>query len=246
MRGTIAVVVLLVAAACSPGGAERTVAGAPSGPGDVGVVRIAGADGLLLVGDLAGVVPGREQPGVLLLHMLGSNRFSWAPLVDALVARGYVTLAIDLRGHGDTGGDVDWDRARDDVAAALDYLATHEGVDGGRLAVVGASIGANLALVLAAGHPEVRAVVALSPGIDYRGVETTAAMGGLAGRVVWLLASRGDGYSAESVRTLGGVDPEAVVTILPGDAHGTAMFRADVTLGGRIAEFLDRALDVDG
>src|SRR5262249_55830898 len=38
--------------------------------------------------------------GVLLLHPLGSNRGSCAPSAAALAARGFVALAVDLRGHG--------------------------------------------------------------------------------------------------------------------------------------------------
>ncbi len=245
-RVAVAVVVALVGAACAGSSTPAPTAAAsstPSGPSDVGIVRIAGAGGLTVVGNLDGVVPGDPRPGVLLLHMLGSNRFSWEPLIDTLVARGYVTLAIDLRGHGDTGGDADWELARADVAAALDYLKSHDGVDATRLAVVGASIGANLALVLAAERPDVGAVVALSPGLDYRGVKTEPAAEGLSGRAVWLVASTGDGYAADSVATLGGEIADAVVTVMPGKAHGTAMLAADAGMEGRIAEFLDSALD---
>ena len=240
------VVVALLAAACGGSGSPSSVAAdtpALSGPSDVGVVHIGGAEGLTTIGTLEGVVAGERRPGVLLLHMLGSNRLAWEPLVGTLVARGYVTLAIDLRGHGDTGGDTDWDLASVDVAAALDYLKAHDGVDSSRIAVIGASIGANLALVLGADQPEVRAVVALSPGLDYRGVKTEPTTGALAGRPVWLLASEGDGYSAETVRTLGTALPGAVVTVVPGNAHGTAMLVADPTLEGRIVEFLDTAVE---
>ncbi|NIL98484.1 MAG: alpha/beta fold hydrolase, partial [Planctomycetales bacterium] len=98
-------------------------------------------------------------PGVLLLHMLNSNRSVWEAFAAQLTDAGYVALAVDMRGHGETGGEREWEKARDDLARAWRYLADQSDVDPGRTAVVGASIGANLALITAADEPAVRTAV---------------------------------------------------------------------------------------
>ncbi len=45
-------------------------------------------------------------PGVILLHMAGGDRQVWEStgLVQRLVESGYAVLAVDIRGHGDSGG----------------------------------------------------------------------------------------------------------------------------------------------
>ena len=50
------------------------------------------------------------------------------------------------------------------------------------IGLAGASIGANLALLDAADDPGVMSVALLSPGIDYRGLRTEAAMKKYAGQ----------------------------------------------------------------
>ncbi len=94
-------------------------------------------------------------PAVLLVHGGGQDRTEWATLQPQLVDRGWATLAIDLRGHGATGGQIkDWrsffndaDGAPNDVAAAMEFLDGHESIDGTKIAVVGSSVGGNLACV---------------------------------------------------------------------------------------------------
>ena len=64
-------------------------------------------------------------------------------------------LSIDLRGHGATGGEIsDWQAffndpggVPKDVEAAMAFLSGHESVAKDRIAVVGSSVGGNLACV---------------------------------------------------------------------------------------------------
>src|SRR6266849_2861657 len=64
-----------------------------------------------------------------------------------------------------------------------------------------AAIGANGALLFAAEEPRVRCAVLLSPGLDYHGVTTEAAIAQMK-RPVLLVASEEDEYSAQSARRL--------------------------------------------
>src|SRR5687768_14550695 len=67
-------------------------------------VTIIADDGLTLVGDyfLSATDSDLPHPAVLLLHMIGSSRESWLPLIPDLQKAGYHVLAVDLRGQGDT------------------------------------------------------------------------------------------------------------------------------------------------
>ena len=94
-------------------------------------------------------------PAVLLLHGGRQTRAEWAPLLPELAESGWAVLAIDLRGHGATGGEIeDWgaffndkDGVPQDVEAAMAFLSSHESVNKDRIAVVGSSVGGNLACV---------------------------------------------------------------------------------------------------
>lgn len=136
------------------------------------------ADGLVLGGYVVRpAVSAALAPGVVLVHQYGANDEQWGDLPTQLAEQGWVILAFNLRGHGDSapyGGaalaDIltDPDGAPRDVTAALIHLRGTAGVDGQRLAVVGTSIGANLAVV-ASGNGEAKTYAAFStrrPPVD--------------------------------------------------------------------------------
>ena len=91
-------------------------------------VEIEGAEGLMLKGTFYRATP-NAAPGVLMLHMYGRTRADWDNLAKFLQSMGIACLAIDLRGHGETGGVEDWELAPLDVVAALDWLAARDDVD---------------------------------------------------------------------------------------------------------------------
>jgi alpha-beta hydrolase superfamily lysophospholipase len=170
----------------------------------------------------------------LLLHMMPAAKESWEPWVPALDAAGYSALAIDLRGHGEStmGGRLDYKAFSDkqqmdkrlDVEAAFAFLKG-KGASEEDTAVIGASIGANLALRFLAEHPGANVAIALSPGLDYRGVTTLDAVGRLReGQSAVMVASDDDPASFDAVRRLSGVAPSRTVPVLKsGLGHGTNM-----------------------
>jgi len=105
------------------------------------------------------VIWGREQdPPVLLVHGSGAHAHWWDPLVPALV-RGRRLIALDSRGHGESGRPreiayrlADHER---DLAAVLDALAP------GPVVLIAHSMGARASLHFAARHPERVAGLAL-------------------------------------------------------------------------------------
>jgi len=209
--------------------------------GSVEEMTVEAADGLPIRATLLAPLTSGADPGVILLHMLGDDRTVWGKvgLAADLVAAGYAVLVVDMRGHGQTGGAPDWTLAADDLGRVWDAFAALETVDEARTAVVGASIGANMALRVGTDRPEVRTVVLLSPGLDYRGVTTQELLDNYGQRPLLLVASEDDAYSADSVRALAEAASGATVQMYEDAGHGTNMFAAEPELAALIVGWLD-------
>lgn len=191
----------------------------------------------------------RPAPAVILVHMLHKSRRDWDPVATRLAAEGLGALAIDLRGHGDSAGGIDGGEAPDysplvrDVSAARQYLASRGDVQQSRIGIVGASIGANLAALEAAGDATVASLALLSPSLDYRGLRIEAAVRKYGNRPVLLVSSDDDPYATRSVHDLqkaGGGTREAVVLSRAG--HGTVMLGRDQDLTRMLVDWFRRTL----
>ena len=168
------------------------------------------------------------EPGVILLHMLSRNRGDWHEFARDLQALDYKVLAIDLRGHGES--DLDYRKFSPgddfkgmvlDAAAAKDFMI-EEGTGPKDIVIIGGSIGSNVALNYAAEDKDIKGVVLLSPGLDYRGIRTEEAMVAYGERPVLIVASEEDTYCAETCEKLYSLAKgDAEIKIYPGDAHGT-------------------------
>ncbi len=107
------------------------------------------------IGGLAAISCG-AGPTVLLLHGVGLRAEAWGAQLDGLPAQ---MIAPDMPGHGDSALPAGYVDMESYVAAALDVLAAC----GEPAVIVGHSMGAMLALALAARAPEkVLAVAALN------------------------------------------------------------------------------------
>lgn len=132
---------------------------------------------ILLVPD-ATTASAQRCPAAVLLHGFTSRKERMAEgLGRALLARRVATIAIDLPLHGEREGSIDelslrnplqligaWRLALAEVRRSLDYLSELAAVDAERLAIVGYSLGAFLAVVGAADDARVKAMVLASGG----------------------------------------------------------------------------------
>ncbi len=170
-----------------------------------------------------------DPPLVIALHMLGSDRSAYEALIPDLRAAGYAVLNVDMRGHGDSGGTRDWDLAIADVQLWIDWLASNGHISQRGLVIMGASIGANVALIGCAASDVCRGAIALSPGLDYRGVQPeTALVDGLAERSALLVAAHEDAYSAETIQQMFmNAKGDVTARLYRGRAHGTRLFDSD-------------------
>src|SRR5262245_46105805 len=100
--------------------------------------------------------------GVLCVHGLGGTPHSVLPLTAAIHGAGYTTVAPRLLGHGGSPEDLidcEWN----DWVSELDEIADDLASRTSSLVIVGQSMGATLALQLAADRTDVRAVAAINP-----------------------------------------------------------------------------------
>lgn len=184
-----------------------------------------------------GTIP--ETSGVVLIHMYRHGKESWAPLAGELAARGITSLAIDLRGHGESrtapdGSDSSarvLDRDPEffnsmhlDAAAALNYLEEERGLPAQRTALAGASVGCSIAIRTAIEHP-VAGVVVMTPGRDYLGIPTMEHVEKWPGTPLLILTSEEEaGRGANDLyAVLKNRDAELMVFDQEG-IHGTNMF----------------------
>lgn len=171
-------------------------------------------DGYTLIGEFS-APEGEKLPTIILLHMLNRDRNDWATLIKKLNSNGFACVAIDQRGHGESinKGDkvVDWhkfttkdfNRMVDDVKLIVDHLKTRKEADISRISLIGASIGANIALQYASGDQSIKTIILLSPGLDYRGVKADrSAVSKYGKRPILLVASEDDSYSAQTCKAL--------------------------------------------
>ncbi|MFC8428314.1 alpha/beta fold hydrolase [Streptomyces sp. NPDC057253] len=110
--------------------------------------------------------PAGDRAGetLLLVHGGACDSHDWSAQIGAFSARHRV-IAPDLRGHGRSTGMTGGMRPREFAADLAELL---DGIDAGPVVVVGHSMGAVVASVLAVEHPSlVRAVVAVDPGYGF-------------------------------------------------------------------------------
>lgn len=193
----------------------------------------------------------RSAPAVILVHMLHRSRRDWEPVASRLAAEGIGALAIDLRGHGESGGGVgpgdaeppDYAALVRDVAAARRYLASRGDVQQTRVGIAGASLGANLAVLEAAGDQTVASLALLSPSLDYRGLRIEAALRKYGARPALLVSSDDDPYATRTVhdlRTAGGGTREMLFLNQAG--HGTVMLGRNSDLVRTVVDWFRRTL----
>ena len=120
-------------------------------------VVLTAADGVRLSG---WYVPSRNQAAVVLVHGSGSTRLNILDHVEVLGRAGYGVLAMDARGHGESGGvpmDLGWLEDQT-FEAGVSFLSRQADVD--RIGVFGISMGAVGAMQAAASDPRINAVIA--------------------------------------------------------------------------------------
>lgn len=149
----------------------------PAPPGRL--VRMVASDGVAIAGSYWPGA-GADAPAILLLHGINNDRDRMRQQALWLNGLGYAVLAIDFRGHGESGAvarSFGWNESRD-AAAAVAFLRSQ--APGRRIGVIGISLGGAAALLGDAGPLPVEAMVlhAVYPDVRTAIVNRLARVGG--------------------------------------------------------------------
>jgi len=218
-------------------------------PPDPNRVTIPTSDGISLAGTWRPIPGVPKAPAVLLIHDFSRERREWDVLAHDFLVHGLATLAIDLRGHGEStrkqGGETVHPSPRflrdprsfpRDAKAALDWLRERSPAIG----AIGLSTGANLA-VLATANGWADAAVAVSANV--------ANLHALAGtlpyqsRKTLVLASVQDPDRAASAKELDaeGEGPKKLI-LFPGAAHNLYLLAENLEARREALEWLSARL----
>lgn len=203
-------------------------------------VKLLTSDGVEIIGDFY-PTKNNDDPAVILLHMMPANRSSWQNFATELQKEEFQSLAIDLRGHGESIKQKNKQASILDVEAAVKFFQNH-GLKLEHIFLIGASIGANLALQFEAEHPEIKSVILLSPGLNYRGIETEPLVKKLKNnQAIFIVASEEDNYSADSSRRLFEITPaKKELKILKDAGHGTTMLEKEKSLTKELINWIKK------
>lgn len=194
-----------------------------------------------------------DSLGVVLLHMMPATKESWKNFALKLQKAGFQALAIDFRGHGEsTGKDgetLDYKKFNNsqhqqkihDAEEAARFLISKNNPAPKMMFFAGASIGANIALQYMSEHTIIKGGVLLSPGLDYRGVQTEQFIKKIANDQSLFLAAGGEGdeYSTETIKKLYDMATcKKQMKIVKNGGHGTDLFSTDPRLMNEIIEWL--------
>ena len=92
-----------------------------------------------------------NNPAILFIHGWTSRKERSYQYANALAKLGYISFLFDMRGHGESGGDINTATPNEflrDCVAAYDYLASVDGVDKENINVISSSFGGYLSSLL--------------------------------------------------------------------------------------------------
>lgn len=247
LRATLpAFIVALAAAGCGPHGG-----GNDGSPAKRATAFENGAGTRLSASLYPASGPGR--PGVVLVHDVGSTGAAWGGFPERLQRRGYACLVLDLAGHGAStdGGtidfrtfsDADWRARTDDIRAACAALV-QAGCDPENVGVIGAGLGADLALAQCASD-DLATVVLISPDLETRGLDAVDLIQRVIEVPVLILASEGDAAAAQAGNQLKKTAPGfCEYRVYPGNLHGTDLLAGSESAALQIFQWLEETLPI--
>ena len=186
----------------------------------------------------------KPAAAVVLVPMLGRPKEDWQAVGQRLSESNITALAIDLPANilpDDPGRNTaGWPG---DVTAAVGFLAAQPQVRPTAIGIAGASLGASMAALAAAGDARVRSIALISPSLDYRGIQIQGAMRQYGSRPALLIASTHDPYALRSAHELAD-KPPGIREVRPSEAaaHGTLLLTQDADLVRGLIEWFQRTL----
>ena len=169
-------------------------------------------DGLLYGhGSTTAIICSHQHPG---------SKEDWYDSAPWFAARGFMVLAYDFRGWGESQGPFEVSKLDKDVFAAITFVHSRGAK---KVILLGASMGADISLIAAA-ETQVAGVIALSPEYLF-GLSDTQIRAIFAPKL--LINSINDSYVADTQQMFQQARPPKALHLYPGNAHGVDIFGAD-------------------
>jgi pimeloyl-ACP methyl ester carboxylesterase len=212
-------------------------------PALAGSVTLSAADGT----QLQGTHEGRGDRGVVLVHGKNRSAKDFDYLRGRLAAQGFQVLAIDLRGHGESGEeptDEAWAQMDTDVCAAATYL----GSKGAKTTtVVGAEFGGATSVHAAADCSAIHRLVLLSPDLSKSGdVTLGSSLEGMGEKPLLVVF---DPEVTAQNRAAGFIEAKAKgkvdISTAPGAGAGVKMLNRDASVEGTILSWLNASFELN-
>lgn len=158
-----------------------------------------------------------KYPTVVLLHSLGYSSDEWGNLINDLNNAGYAVIAMDLRGHGKSVLDAKFHKKAWEYFTTKTYqkfpsdviLLINEAqkqskkVNLNNMAIVGADIGANTAVLVAKDlKKKPKTLVLISPTVTFKGLYIPIALAEMGGIPVLTMVSKKDRYCLQQQQEL--------------------------------------------
>jgi len=195
---------------------------------------------------------GRLVPGVIQVSGARSNRYSMYRFEEEFSRRGFAVLSIELRGRGQSmqGKLFDSEEVLEvrenllgspfelDTKGAIDFLASVEGIDSSRIAIVGEARGTRSALLAAEGDDRIKAMILISAyEADERMEQATASLD-----IPILLIDTETNWAREGTELVHRTAKKSQLMIYPrlGHSHHIRYFHPQMV--GFMGDFLEREL----
>ncbi|MEB3244964.1 MAG: alpha/beta fold hydrolase [Vampirovibrionales bacterium] len=223
-------------------------------------------DGFLLNATLYRPAGAKKAPVIVLLHNLGGTQRDWEPMISPLKQAGYAVLTMDIRGHGKSAArgykptahpkrftswrlltEAEWQKVPADTVLMLRHLVSHSkdypGIDPKNVAILGASVGANAAMLAGQTYAHrVQAIGLLSPRLAYKDLSIAIAAVEYPG-AVFLSASQSDKQAFDAAQKLYQMVPGSKsIRLLKDAGQGTDMLQYYPPLMTDLTDWLKRVL----
>jgi pimeloyl-ACP methyl ester carboxylesterase len=198
-------------------------------------IRFTAADGTRL----AGYRLGRGRTAVVLAHQTRADACQWGSYARRLAGRGYLVIAFDFRGYGDsqTRNFRASGRLAADVAAAA-RAARQRGAQ--KVFAIGASMGGT-AVIAAGAHarPHLSGVVSLSAPASFGVVSAINAAPKLTVPVLYVAGQFDADFPADAQRLYDATaSTDKAIHILPDGRHGVDYVRSDTRARSLLEAFI--------
>jgi uncharacterized protein len=168
---------------------------------------------------LAGLLYGHGGTTALVCsHMWPSSKADWFAAAPWFAAHGFMILAYDFRGLGDSQGQPDFFKLDKDLRAAIAFV---QSLGAKKIVLLGASGGGAITLKVAA-EVKVAAVITLSA--DYFAAAPTQQEILAITAPKLFVSSQNDAYIKDTIQIFTWAKQPKELYLYPGSAHGTYLF----------------------